>query len=124
MLPIFPTWPRIVFVIVRGTKWIPGRGDLWQTSVPLAQNGASPQGSKELQSQLRRQPVRKVKETSSACGQGTQEGKVDTVGQGAHYFRGNLGSAPADPCYLGKQPMLLGLQEQNSRFLYKISLFL
>lgn len=69
-------------------------------------------------------PVRKVKETNSTCRQGTQQHKADTGGQGARSLRGNLGSAPADPCYLGKQPILLGLQEQNSRFLYKISVFL
>lgn len=69
MPPIFPAWPRIVFMMVRGPKWLPGHGGQWLVSSPPGQNGSSSQagqslqGSWDQQSQLRWQPSQEGKVT-------------------------------------------------------------
>ena len=68
--------------------------------------------------------VRKVKSISGACRQGHKKEWWRLGSWGAHSLRDNLTLAPGNHGYMGMQPWLLSLQEQNSRFLYKISLFL
>lgn len=57
-------------------------------------------------------------------GEGTQYGVVETAELGSHSLSSSqLGSGPHGSIP-EMQPILLGLQEQNYRFLYKMSLFL
>ena len=82
MLPIFPAWPQIVFMMVRGPKWLPGHGGRWLVSSPPGQNGSnsqagqSLQGSWDQQSQLRWQPSQEGKVTKQRLQIG------DTAGRG------------------------------------------
>lgn len=68
--------------------------------------------------------VRKVKSTNGACRQGHHKEWWRLASWEAHSLRDNLTLAPGNHGYIGMQSWLLSLQEQNSSFLYKISLFL
>lgn len=118
-----------LLMMVTSTEWLPGQGACRRppSTCPerISPSGRSaPYGTnKACGHTLRGQERQERKVNKRGLQTGHTTGSGGDWGWETHFFRHSLSLAPGNHRYVGMQPRLLSLQEQNSRFLYKISLF-